>query len=41
MKDEGLSDEDAFRVFDRDFDGFIGKTDINYILKEILRYDDK
>lgn len=27
-KEQGLTIEDAFRVFDKDFDGFINKSDI-------------
>lgn len=33
--------EDAFRVMDKDFDGFIGKKDIEAFLLEVLHVSPK
>ena len=38
---EGISVEDAFRVFDKDFDGRIDRCDIRDFCTEILRISDK
>ena len=32
FKEEGITVDDAFRVIDRDFDGFIGKEDVQEFL---------
>ena len=38
---ENLTVEEAFRAIDKDFDGFISKTDIQNYLKEVLKFEDK
>lgn len=38
---EKLTIEDAFRVMDKDFDGFIGKKDIEAFLLEVLHVTPK
>ncbi|EGR32180.1 hypothetical protein IMG5_093040 [Ichthyophthirius multifiliis] len=40
-KNEGLSIQDAFRVFDQDFDGYINKKDIENFLLQVLKLSDK
>jgi len=38
---EALKIEDAFRVLDSDFDGYIGKKDIEKFLKDVLHISPK
>ncbi len=38
---EQISVEDAFRVIDHDFDGFIKKNDIDYFIKNVLQTPEK
>lgn len=41
IKDEGITVEEAFKAFDRDFDGFIDLNDLKWILTNILKVGDK
>ncbi|CAD8157187.1 unnamed protein product [Paramecium pentaurelia] len=38
---ENITIEDAFRTFDKDFDGQINKTDLRTFLKDILKIEEK
>lgn len=40
-KRENLTLEDAFRTFDRDFDGEISKGDIRLFIRDIFKIEDK
>lgn len=40
-KRENLTVEDAFRTFDRDFDGEINKEDMRLFIKDIFKIEDK
>ena len=39
--EEGCSVEDAFRLFDKDFDGLINKLDLEAFLLDVLHISDK
>lgn len=39
--DEGITIEEAFKAFDRDFDGFIDKADLKWIVQNIIKDTDK
>ena len=41
IKNEGITPEEAFKAFDRDFDGFININDLKWILTNILKVGDK
>lgn len=41
IKNEGITAEEAFKAFDRDFDGFIDINDLKWILTNILKVGDK
>jgi Ca2+-binding EF-hand superfamily protein len=36
-----LTADDAFRVIDNDFDGFLSRSDLSHFLKNVLHYDEK
>ena len=38
---EGITVEEAFKAFDRDFDGFIGMDDLKWIITNIIKAADK
>jgi Ca2+-binding EF-hand superfamily protein len=38
---ENITIEDAFRTFDKDFDGQINKSDLRTFLKDILKIEEK
>lgn len=39
-KSEGIALYDAFRLVDKDFDGFINKNDLKNFLSEVLHYQE-
>ena len=41
IKDEGITVEEAFKAFDRDFDGFIDIDDLKWVLINIIKWGDK
>ncbi|EGR32802.1 hypothetical protein IMG5_070330 [Ichthyophthirius multifiliis] len=41
FREERLTIQDAFRVFDKDFDGYISKEDLQNFLKDVLKISEK